>query len=238
MVNPLFEFSKPVLVKGIDSISLQADLILPRKPLGVVLIIHGSGSSRLSPRNRLVARTLRERGLGTLLLDTETQEERDHSIESREASITVREMAERIQLATEWLSKDKHAAGLPIGYLGAGSGAAAAFVAAAKRQDLVKAVVSRGGRLEMAFGSLSRIHVPALLIVGARDTGVVHFNRDALDELGSSVKGLEIIPGARHLFEEPGTLAAVAMHASNWFSRYLPTVSEALPQYAIVQKGA
>ncbi|MFI5384494.1 MAG: dienelactone hydrolase family protein [Fimbriimonadales bacterium] len=211
---------KAALVE-LDDASFEAELILPPEPKGVVLIAHGSGSSRLSPRNRFVARLLRERGLGTLLVDTETPDEQRMTAATGKPTIDVLEMANRILLASDWLEGDAHAAGLPVGYLGAGTGAAAAFRAAAERPNLVRAIVSRGARVELATEALSRVRAPTLLIVGARDVPVVHLNREAMDGLAASVKRLEVVPGARHMFEEPGTLAAVAMHAANWFIKHL-----------------
>lgn len=229
------EFTKAALVNLAGGVQLEADLILPSDPKGVVLLVHGSGSSRLSPRNRFIARMLRDRGLATLLLDTETPEERQRSIEGGHPSIPLSEMADRIIQATAWLRADDHASSLPIGYFGAGTGAAATFIAAAEQDGLIRGIVSRGGRLELAQRSLPHVVSPALLIVGARDVGVVHSNRDAIDTLASEVKRLEIIPGARHMFEEPGTLAAAAMHAGTWFARHLPANPEELPGYAIVE---
>lgn len=229
------EFTKAALIDIAGDVQLEADLILPSDPKGVVLLVHGSGSSRLSPRNRFIARMLRDRGLATLLLDTETPSERVRSIEEGHPSIPLSEMADRIVRATAWLQEDSHVSGLPIGYFGAGTGAAATFIAAAEQDGLIRGIVSRGGRLELARHSLSQVVSPALLIVGARDVGVVHCNRDAYDSLASKVKRLELIPGARHMFEEPGTLAAAAMHAGKWFARHLPDIPEELPGYAIVE---
>lgn len=224
-ISESFELVKTACVE-VKGARFEAELILPPQPRGVVLIAHGSGSSRLSPRNRFVAKVLRDRGLGTLLVDTETPEEQRKTAEIGKPTIDVQEMAKRILLASDWLETDVHAAGMPIGFFGAGTGAAAAFRAAAERPNLVRAIVSRGARVEHAAEALSRVTAPTLLIVGARDVPVVHLNRDAIDRLGAGLKRLEVVPGAHHLFEEPGTLAAVAMHAANWFLKHLvPTDS-------------
>ncbi|HWA83737.1 MAG TPA: hypothetical protein VG820_09905 [Fimbriimonadaceae bacterium] len=175
--------------------------------------------------------------MATLLLDTETSEERNRSIEEGHPSIPLSEMARRILTATEWLREEELVSNLPIGYLGSGTGAAATLMAAAKEGDLVRGVVTRGGRLELCRPILSFVRAPILLIVGARDTGVVHSNRDAYDEIGSPVKRLEIIPGARHLFDEPGALAAVAMHAGRWLAHHLPPKPGEPSDYAVVVEG-
>lgn len=205
-----------------DTELLEADLILPKKPKGVVLLIHGNGSNRLSPRNQFVAQMLRDGELATLLLDLEMPDERKRREESNLPSLALEEMARRIIAATEWLQAHKNTAGLPVGYLGSGTGAAAALMAAAQRPAMVRGIVTRGGRLELVRSILHQVHAPALLIVGSRDIPVVHHNREALESLASTEKRLEIVPGARHLFEEPGTLAAAALHAKNWLTRHLP----------------
>jgi putative phosphoribosyl transferase len=221
-------------VKIIDGTWMEAELIMPRSPNGVVLLIHGYGSTRLNPRSRFVARMLREGGLGTLLLDTETPDEIQQRMESGGSAVDSGGMASRILLATEWLQNEPPAAGLPIGYLGADACADAALIAASERPDIVRGIVSRGGRPELSESVLARIKAPTLLIVGAHEVAVVHQNRVALDMLGSTEKRLEIIPGALHSFEEPGALAAVAMHASRWLARYLPFRPTVLPPYAVV----
>jgi dienelactone hydrolase len=235
-IHPNLELEKPTTIDLDGTKGLGADLILPRNPKGVVLLVHGSGSSRLSPRNRFVARMLREHGLGTMLFDTESPEERERSALAGSSSISLREMANRIILATVCLQNDPHVTGLPIGFLGAGTGAAAAFLAASEMPNVVRAIVSRGGKLDSSHIWLPRITAPVLLIVGARDIPVVHHNRDALDQLGSTTKNLEIIPGARHLFEEPGTLGAVAAHAGRWLGLHIP-VEPVVPVLTMVQQG-
>ncbi len=237
-VSQSLELERAAVVENFDSKGLEVDIILPPDPKGVVLLVHGSGSSRLSPRNRFVARMLRERGLGTMLFDAETTEEREHSLEAGKSSIGLAELARRIVLATDWIQTDEHFVGLRIGYLGSGTGGAAAFMAAAERPDVVRAIVTRGARLELAHSCLPRVKAPALLIVGARDTPVFHHNRDALLMLGSESKRLEIIPGARHTFEEPGTLAAVAMHAGTWLARHLCLHPDPASSHAVVRKDS
>jgi pimeloyl-ACP methyl ester carboxylesterase len=187
---------------------------------GVVLFAHGSGSSRLSPRNQLVAEALREAGLATLLFDlmTEEEEERDRLYGGYRFNIEV--LAHRLVAATDWMVELPPAAGLPLGYLGASTGAAAAIQAAAERPRHVRAVVSRGGRPDLAGGALGRLSAPTLLIVGGADGPVIRMNEDALRVMRVS-KRLEIVPGASHLFEEPGALEQVALLARDWFLRHL-----------------
>ena len=219
------EIVKAALLE-VDGGALEAELILPGRPKGLVVLAHGSGSSRLSPRNRAVARVLRERGLGTLLVDTETVEEQRESATLGRSSVDLDEMSMRIQIACDWLCRSENVSTLPIGFLGAGTGAAAALRAVAEHPRNVRAIVTRGGRLELVSHLLDRVQVPALLIVGARDLEVVQRNRDALDALGSRVKRMEVVPGAHHFFEEPGALATAAMHAANWFLRHLQAEEE------------
>jgi pimeloyl-ACP methyl ester carboxylesterase len=236
--NRVQEVAKAARLKTIEDTWLDADLILPPNPIGVVVIGLGTGSSRLSPRNRFVASVLRQRGLGTFLLDTESLEERDRSTTTGLPSVELPEMAKRILLATEWLGGEESALGLPVGCLGAGRGAAATLIAAAEGPRRFRALVVRGARIELASDALNGVVTPVLLIVGARDEAVVHHNRDAIGNLGSIEKRLEIIPGAHHLFEEPGALATVAMHTASWFAKYLvPPSSDRtwhLPSVAVV----
>ncbi|HTQ11504.1 MAG TPA: dienelactone hydrolase family protein [Fimbriimonadaceae bacterium] len=231
------EFSKAVLIQIRDAACIEVDLISPHSPKGLVLLIHGSGSSRLSPRNRYVARVLRERCLATALLDIETAAEKSDRENTGLRAVELSEMVERILITTDWFGQDEHVRHLPIGYYGTGTGAAAAFIAAAKRPEAVRTVVARGGRLELADEHLPRVQAPALLIVGAHDLEVVHHNWDALDRLSSPIKKLEVIPGAQHMFEEPGALAAAALHASGWFAHHLPDEAEHLPVHAVVHGG-
>lgn len=206
---------EPVTV-SVGAVALPGILTLPPTPQGVVIFAHGSGSSRLSPRNRLVADALLEANFGTLLLDLLTEtEERD-----RGNVFDVDLLALRLRGATSWVAAWPACAGLPIGYFGASTGAAAALVAAATPGTPVETVVSRGGRPDLAGALLPHVRVPTLLIVGGEDTPVIALNRAAYERLGG-VKALVIVPGATHLFEEPGALNAVARHAAEWFGRYL-----------------
>ncbi len=195
---------------------LPGRLTVPRPALGVVLFAHGSGSSRLSPRNRFVAGELNAAGVGTLLFDLLTpSEERD-----RANVFDIDLITARLVEATRWLAVVPEAAGLPLGYFGASTGAAAALQAAADLGDMIVAVVSRGGRPDLAGGSLGLVRSPTLLVVGGNDLAVLALNRDATARLGAFGR-LEIVPGAGHLFEEPGTLERVAALAVNWFRRHL-----------------
>jgi putative phosphoribosyl transferase len=199
---------------------LEGNLGVPDGARGVVLFAHGSGSGRHSPRNRYVAQTLRGAGLATLLIDLLTPEEEEVDLRTRHLRFDIGLLAERLVGATDWLAQDPDTRDLPVGYFGASTGAGAALVAAAQRQDIVGAVVSRGGRPDLAADDLSRVRAPTLLIVGGNDVPVIGMNREALAQLRAEKK-LEIVPGATHLFEEPGALEEVARLAAGWFVRYL-----------------
>jgi dienelactone hydrolase len=201
----------------VDGIQLQGTLALPRDSLGVVAFAHGSGSSRNSPRNAFVARVLADAGIGTLLFDLLTiVEDRDYA-----TRFDIPLLSFRLISTTEWLTRQNAVAGLRLGYFGASTGAAAALSAAAELGPRVSAVVSRGGRPDMAGAhALSRVTAPTLLIVGGEDHTVIRLNRDAYAHLTCD-KALEIVPGATHLFEEPGTLEVVAALAAAWFRRCL-----------------
>jgi putative phosphoribosyl transferase len=200
-----------------DHVSLEGMLELPEGAPGIVLFAHGSGSSRHSPRNNYVARILRDAGLGTLLIDLLTREE-DMDYETR---FDIPLLTRRLLATTRWLQDDERTRSLAIGYFGASTGAAAALQAAAGMVGRIAAVVSRGGRPDLAGAdSLSRVRCPTLLIVGGHDDVVIELNRQAYDVLACE-KELVIVPGATHLFEEPGTLEQVAEHAAQWFSRHL-----------------
>jgi putative phosphoribosyl transferase len=190
---------------------------------GVVAFAHGSGSGRFSPRNQFVARVLQEAGLATLLLDLLEEEE----AEDREKVFDIELLAERLQSAATWLSREPATAALRLGYFGASTGAGAALVAAAREPAAVGAVVSRGGRPDLAMDHLPAVQAPTLLIVGGDDDVVIELNEQAL-RLLCCPKQLVIVPGATHLFEEPGTLEEVARLAKEWFVRFL-TVDEAVP---------
>ncbi|MHB9101294.1 MAG: dienelactone hydrolase family protein [Sulfuricella sp.] len=199
------------------TISLEGMLELPENATGVVLFAHGSGSSRLSPRNNYVARVLREAGLGTLLIDLLTQHE-DTDYATR---FDIPLLTRRLLAATRWLQSEPATRSLAIGYFGASTGAAAALQAAAEEGRKITAVVSRGGRPDLAGEeSLNRVAAPTLLIVGGFDDVVIGLNQAAY-RLLKCEKELVIVPGATHLFEEPGTLEQVAHHAAHWFSQYL-----------------
>jgi dienelactone hydrolase len=210
---------QPVQVRA-GSVVLQGNLGLPEGASGVVLFAHGSGSGRHSPRNRFVAAKLREAGLGTLLIDllSEAEEVEDHYTGHLRFDIGL--LAERLVGATDWLAQDRRTASLRLGYFGASTGGGAALVAAARR-PAVGAVVSRGGRPDLAGAALPLVRAPTLLIVGGDDEPVIGLNESALARLGAPVKQLVIVPGASHLFEEPGKLEEVARLAADWFTRYL-----------------
>ncbi|HKI95846.1 MAG TPA: dienelactone hydrolase family protein [Gemmatimonadales bacterium] len=200
----------------IDGVVLAGDLGVPEDPQGLVLFAHGSGSSRRSPRNRAVAAHLRDAGLATLLFDLLTETE---SLD-RANVFDIALLAGRLVGATRWVADDADVGSLPVGYFGASTGAAAALVAAAKFGDTIGAVVSRGGRPDLAGDALQAVRAPTLLLVGGADDQVLALNRAALQKLGGP-KELIVIPGATHLFEEPGALEDVAEHAAGWFRRYL-----------------
>ena len=205
---------------AVGSTQLEGNLSLPEDATGVVLFAHGSGSSRHSPRNQYVAQALREGGLGTLLIDLLTAAEEREDARTARLRFDIGLLADRVVGASEWLARNSATAHLPIAYFGASTGAAAALVAAAERPDDVRAVVSRGGRPDLAIPVLNRVKAPALLIVGGEDVPVIEMNREALKHLKVE-KRLEIIPGATHLFEEPGTLEEVARLAREWFQEHL-----------------
>jgi putative phosphoribosyl transferase len=199
---------------------LEGTLTVPAAPVGVVLFAHGSGSSRHSPRNRFVAGELRRAGLATLLTDLLTAEEDELDRQTAELRFDIGLLAGRVGAATDWLAEHEPARELPIGLFGASTGAAAALVAAAERAGLVRAVVSRGGRPDLAGEALARVGAPTLLIVGGEDREVLRLNRAALGGLEADAE-LETVPGATHLFEEPGALERVAALARDWFARHL-----------------
>ena len=199
---------------------LDGDLVVPDGALGIVVFAHGSGSSRHSPRNRQVAAALNQAGIGTLLVDLLTPAEEQLDLLTREHRFDIGLLARRVVATIDWLRLGPGAS-LPIGLFGASTGAAAALVAAAARPGDVAAVVSRGGRPDLAGRALPRVQAPTLLIVGGADLQVLQLNRRALEELGATEKRLEVVPGATHLFEEPGALEQVARLAAGWFLRYL-----------------
>jgi len=201
-------------------VTLDGNLSLPAGAGGIVLFAHGSGSSRHSPRNRYVARLLNEAKLATLLIDLLTQQEEAIDMRTAQLRFDIELLAERLVAATDWLTQQPETRHLRLGYFGASTGAGAALVAAAERPDVVGAVVSRGGRPDLAGPALERVKAPTLLIVGGNDSPVIELNWTALAQLRCE-KQLVIIPGATHLFEEPGALDEVARLAREWFKRHL-----------------
>lgn len=211
---------RPVKVTT-DSVVLDGNLAIPEQAAGVVLFAHGSGSSRFSPRNRLVAGVLREGGLATLLIDLLTAEEEQLDLKTRHLRFDIDLLAQRLAGATDWLRRDPATKNLAIGYFGSSTGAAAALIAAVHRPEAVAAIVSRGGRPDLTEKSLPRVQAPTLLIVGGQDQAVIGLNRRAYSLLAAE-KEMRIIPGATHLFEERGALEEVARLATEWFRRHLP----------------
>lgn len=205
----------------IPPIGLAGVLHVPGDAYAIVAFVHGSGSSRLSPRNRAVATALNTRGMATLLFDLLTDDEEDDRANVFDISL----LADRLAGVVSWLDAQPSLARLPLGLFGASTGAAAALVAAAKFPRRVRAVVSRGGRPDLAGDFLDEVRAPTLLVVGGADVGVIELNEEALARL-QGLKALEIIPGASHLFPEPGALEAVIEHAARWFEHYLGAGSE------------
>jgi putative phosphoribosyl transferase len=202
------------------AVELEGNLDILEDAQGIVLFAHGSGSGRYSPRNRYVAEVLREAGLATLLVDLLTPEEEEVDLRTRHLRFDIGLLAGRLSGATDWLAQHPKTQDLPVGYFGASTGAGAALVAAAEHPEAVGAVVSRGGRPDLAGALLSRVAAPTLLIVGGEDDPVIGMNREAFVQLRSE-KEIEVVPGATHLFEEPGKLGEVARLAAGWFTRHL-----------------
>ncbi len=216
--------STPVTVQAgppSAAIQLPGDLVVPRPAYGCVLFAHGSGSSRHSPRNRAVARTLQERGFATVLLDLLTPDEERLDQRSGELRFDIGLLSDRLVAAVDQVHRWELTGELPLGVFGASTGAASALVAAAERPTLVGAVVSRGGRPDLAGADvLRRVQAPTLLVVGGDDRQVLTLNEEAAGELTAAYE-IQIVPGASHLFEEPGTLQTVAELAAAWFERHL-----------------
>lgn len=206
----------------VGNIELAADISVPDRATGLVLFAHGSGSSRHSPRNRHVADVLNRGAIATVLTDLLTQEEEAVDIETAELRFDISLLGRRVAAVTDWIERQPGLNNLGLGYFGASTGAAAALVAAAERPGVVQAVVSRGGRPDLAGAALAGVFAPALFIVGGEDLVVLDLNYDAMARLPRQTRRkLEIIPGAGHLFEEPGALDRVAALARHWFHEHL-----------------
>jgi dienelactone hydrolase len=214
------EFKEPsTVVISTDNVALHGDLVIPPDATGIVVFAHGSGSSRSSPRNRAVAQALQRDGLGTVLFDLLTQEEEIEERYTRHLRFDIPLLANRLAGVVEWLEARDDAAALPVGLFGASTGAAAALIASTRTD--VRAVVSRGGRPDLAEDDLRQVRAPTLLVVGGDDVEVLELNRKALRRIMAPAR-LQIVPDAGHLFEEPGTLDEVIRMASAWFQKYLP----------------
>jgi dienelactone hydrolase len=208
------------VILQVGELALAGNLALPRAAKGIVAFAHGSGSSRHSPRNQLVAQTLNEAGLATLLFDLLTPDEERIDVWTRELRFNIPLLAERLTGTVDWLGRQASMKGFRVGLFGASTGAAAALISSGDRPDVVGAVVSRGGRPDLAGDALPRVKAPTLLIVGGDDIQVIALNRQASEALTVEHR-LEIVPGATHLFEEPGALEVVAQLACNWFAEHL-----------------
>ena len=208
-----------ILISAGD-VMLAGELVIPSEARGLVLFAHGSGSSRHSPRNQFVANTLQEAGLATLLFDLLTIEEESADARNGHLRFDIQFLADRLIHASEQMKYDTEAGGLRLGLFGSSTGGGAALVAAAELKDRIGAVVSRGGRPDLAVGALRRVTCPTLLIVGGEDDTVIKLNKQAMLALRCK-KELRIVPGASHLFEEPGALEQVAQHAAEWFTEHL-----------------
>jgi putative phosphoribosyl transferase len=204
----------------VGQVMLEGDLAIPSLAGSIILFAHGSGSSRFSSRNKYVARQLQRRGLATLLFDLLTPAEEKVDSYNMQLRFDIGLLAERLSGATSWLKTQKATGKMTLGYFGASTGAAAAIIAENDHQDIVKVIVSRGGRPDLAGRALSIVKAPTLFIVGGEDHQVIALNAQAMERV-SAIKKMTIVPGATHLFEEPGTLEAAADLAANWFEQYL-----------------
>jgi putative phosphoribosyl transferase len=221
MSNVLEQENEVVIPAG--RVRLGGNLDVPERAQGIVLFAHGSGSSRHSPRNRFVASALRAGGLATLLLDLLSEEEEAIDLQTTRLRFDIAFLAERVLQAMDWLGKTPATSELNVGLFGSSTGAGAALVAAAERPELVKAVVSRGGRPDLAAAAaLGKVRAPTLLIVGGNDEIVIELNKQAMEQMSAETK-LEIVPHATHLFEEPGALEKVSRLATQWFQTHLET---------------
>ena len=209
-----------------ENLDLGGELCLSDKALGLVLFAHGSGSGRYSPRNQFVARVLREARMGTLLFDLMTAAEEQAEANTRHLRFDIQFLARRLVAATQWVLHEGPARDIKVGYFGSSTGAAAALVAAAKLPDNVTVIVSRGGRPDLAGEALERVRASTLLIVGSKDIPVIPLNEEAYSQLQCE-KALRIVPGATHLFEEPGALENVARMASEWFADHFEPMGKA-----------
>jgi len=220
-MNTIPDWNKQTYQVSIEGeTKLEGFLNIPENPRGVVLFAHGSGSSRHSPRNQFVAHVLHHAGMATMLIDLLTVREEEYDHYTGHLRFNIDLLSERVAQATRWLTQYAATVHLKIGYFGASTGAAAALVAAVQHPQVVKAIVSRGGRPDLAKPYLDRVQAPTLLIVGEKDTQVIALNRMAYSLLRCT-KQIEIVTGATHLFEEPGTLEQAAQIASQWFMKYL-----------------
>ena len=220
MANIRSKIDEHLVHVALGGLTLEGNLNLPADARGVVLFAHGSGSSRYSPRNRHVAEMLNQAALATLLIDLLTSEEEIIDMHTASLRFNISLLAQRVLAVTDWLLQYPDTQNHRLGYFGASTGAAAALVAAAERPKVVGAIVSRGGRPDLAGPALARVQAPTLLIVGGNDFGVIEINQAALAQLPCE-KQLVIVPGATHLFEEPGALDEVARLACEWFERHL-----------------
>jgi putative phosphoribosyl transferase len=222
-----FDAERREVAINVDDVTFDGTLVVPRDANGVVLFAHGSGSSRHSARNRYVAQILHTQGTATLLFDLLTRHEESMDQYTGELRFDIPFLAKRLVAATRWIANDASTRDLKVGYFGASTGAGAALVAAAELPKVISAIVSRGGRPDLAGSALGLVRAPTLLIVGGEDNPVIAMNREALSQLKCPDKKLAIIPGATHLFEEPGTLEEVAKLAAEWFSRHFTFVPKA-----------
>lgn len=210
---------KEIIIQ-VNHLSLSGNLEVPETPVGLVVFAHGSGSSRFSPRNNAVAQSLNDSGLATLLFDLLTTEEDKIDQFTREYRFDIPLLADRLIVVTEWIKQQSQLKDLSLGYFGSSTGAAAALIAAAKLPTMINAVVSRGGRPDLAGSALAHVQAPTLLIVGGLDAVVIDLNKDAQTQMNCENR-LDIVPGATHLFEEPGKLEQVMQLASNYFCEKL-----------------
>jgi putative phosphoribosyl transferase len=219
-MNVVSERDEGLVRISTGTIALEGNLLIPQGASGVVVFAHGSGSSRFSVRNRAVAQSLRDSGVGTLLIDLLTQQEELVDTRTAHLRFDIELLADRLVAATQWLAHQPQTERLKVGLFGASTGGGAALVAAARIPDRIAAVVSRGGRPDLAGPALPQVQAPTLLIVGGGDEPVIEMNRQAAEQMNAPHQ-IEIVPGAGHLFEEPGALEEVARLAAQWFGKYL-----------------